>query len=184
MDKLKILLPAPAVCLLLTACGGGDKDPPDLPEADRGLVADHAQTMPIPDAKAAQLHLRIRYHFAKKESSSSLGAAPSAEHFPDKTFRLNESGKTWYGLYEFDGDPEKDATFRAYYLNHPHDAGDKVLYIQTDYDNRTRRFMQEFVMSDGGRVFQEGTFEIVKDDIDAPYRVRGTQERKPARVPE
>ena len=184
MSKLKVLLPVPAACVFLTACGSGDNGAPDPPETHRTPAADHAKTIPIADAKAAEQRLRIRYHFAEKESSSSLGIVPSAEHFPDKAFRLNENGKTWYGLYEFDGDPENDTTFRAYYLNHPNDLEDKVLYIQMDYDNRTRRFMQEFVMSDGGKVFQEGTFEIVKDDIDAPYRARDTQERRPARLPE
>lgn len=184
MSKLKALLPVPAACVLLTACGGADKGAPDPPGTDRTPAVDHAKTIPIPGAKAEEPRLRIRYHFAEKESSSSLGIAPSAEHFPDKTFRLNENGKTWYGLYEFDGNPEKDTAFRAYYLNHPNDEEDKVLYIQMDYDNRTRRFTQEFVMSDGGKVFQEGTFEIVKDDIDAPYRARGTSESRPARLPE
>lgn len=164
MKKLQALLPALAACLLVTACGGGDKGAQAPSGTDQVPDAGQVETIRFADVKAAGPGLHIQYHFTKKENTSSLDAHPSAEHFPGRVFRLNEDGKLWYGLYAFEGDPKKDATFRAYYLNHPRDEEDKILYIQMDYDNRTRRFKEVLIMPDGRKVYQEGTFEIVAYD--------------------
>lgn len=163
MRKLQALLPALAACLLVTACGSGDKGVMVSSGIDQAPVSGHTETIRFADLKAAEPGLHIQYHFTKKENASNLDPHPSAEHFRGGVLRLNEDGKIWYGLYAFEGDPKKDATFRAYYLNHPRDEEDKVLYIQMDYDNRTRRFKEELIMPDGRKVFQEGTFEIVAD---------------------
>jgi hypothetical protein len=105
--------------------------------------------------------LYVKYHFTKKENTSSLDRNPSAEHFSNRIFRLFEDGKIWHGLYAFDGDPVKDRRFTGYYMNFPRDAEDFVLYIEIDYDNKTGKFKEKLILPDGKKVLEEGTFEIV-----------------------
>lgn len=164
MRKLQALLPALAVSLLVTACGSGEKGTQAPSGTDQVPAAGQGSTIRFADMKAAGPTLHIEYHFTKKENTSSSDTDASAEHFPGRIFRLYEDGKIWYGLYAFEGNPETDATFKAYYLNHPRDEEDKVLYIQMDYDNKTRQFKEELIMPDGKKVFQEGTFEIIAND--------------------
>lgn len=162
MKTPKVVLPVLVVCLLISACGDGRNGVPDLPVGGTAAV-DTSKMIQLPDVEAAGPGLYIRYHFTKKENTSSMDRNPSAEHFKSRVFRLNEDGKIWYGLYAFDGDPQKDVTFKAYYLNLPRDKDDQVLYIQMEYDNRTHQFKEELIMPNGRKVLEEGTFEIVAD---------------------
>ncbi|WP_137387944.1 hypothetical protein [Rhodoligotrophos defluvii] len=118
-------------------------------------------TIQLPRMTLDGLGLKIYYNFTKKENTSSLDRNTSAEHFNNRIFRLFEDNKIAYGLYAFDGDPERDDRFTGYYLNFPNNSKDKVLYIQIDYDNKTRTFKERIIMPDGKKLLEEGRFEIV-----------------------
>ncbi|YBV96803.1 hypothetical protein M1D80_07750 [Phyllobacteriaceae bacterium JZ32] len=121
-----------------------------------------SETIQFPAMKVVGPGIHIKYHFTKAEKDT-VDRNPSAEHFPNRIFRLNEENKVWYGFYAFEGNPTKDRKFTAYYLNAPRDEKDPVLYIRIDYDNKTHKFKEELITPDGKKVLQEGTFEIVTD---------------------
>lgn len=121
-----------------------------------------SETIQFPAVNVVGPGVHIKYHFTKADKNT-VDRNPSAEHFPNRIFRLNEDNKVWYGFYAFEGNPTKDRKFTAYYLNAPRDEKDPVLYIRIDYDNKTHKFKEELITPDGKKVLQEGTFEIVTD---------------------